>query len=85
MCEDGLNRLLHLPVFEIHWSLAAEDADRDAQLAAFQIDFFDDTVLVLERAVGHFHLVANLKADLRFDRVFTLANLSKETKCPSVE
>ena len=67
-----------LPVFEFHWSRAAEDTDGDTQLAALGVDLFDDAALVLERAVGDLDHFADTKADLRFDLVLTFADLGEE-------
>src|SRR5205823_10546468 len=53
----------------------AEDGDGYAELAAVGVDFFDDAVLVLERAIGHFHGLADFEADLRFHFFLTLAHL----------
>ena len=67
-----------LPVFQVHEGIATEDADGDAEFAALGIDLFDEAVLVLERAVGNLHLVANLKLDLRFYGILAVAYLRKQ-------
>jgi hypothetical protein len=69
---------LDLPVFEVHERIAAKDADRDAEFAALGIDFFDKTVLVLERTIGDLHFVAHFKLDLGFYRILAVANLRKQ-------
>src|SRR5438045_615595 len=53
-----------LPVFQFHRRGATENSDRNAQLATFGIDFFNDTGLISERAVGDLHGFANFEADL---------------------
>src|SRR5258707_1179382 len=64
LAKRGLSPL-DLPVFELHGRIAAEDAHRDAQLAALRVDLLDDAVLVLERTVRDLDLVADLELDLR--------------------
>ena len=53
----------HLPIFEFNWSTAAENGHGNAELPAFRVDFFDHTVLALERAISHLDGVTNLKTD----------------------
>lgn len=67
-----------LPVFEIHEGVATEDADGDLEFSTLGIDFFDNSILVLERTIGHFHLVADFKMNLRLDSVFAVAYLREQ-------
>src|SRR6201988_1651640 len=69
----------HLPVLQLYRGRAAEDADRNTQLAAIRINFFNDTALVLKRPVRHFDGFSYLKADLRFNLIFTLSDLGQHT------
>ena len=68
---------LDLPVLQLHRRVASEDADTDAELAALGVDFLDDTLLVLEGAVGDLDLVADLINDLGGDGVLALFHLRK--------
>jgi hypothetical protein len=58
--------------------IAAENADGNAEFAAFEIDLFHDTILALERTVGDLHHLAHAVADLRFDTVFSATHLRKQ-------
>src|SRR5881392_797149 len=68
---------LDLPVFQFHRRRATENGDRNAQLTAFGIDFFDHTGLILERAVGDLHRFAYFKADFRFHLFLALLHLGE--------
>ena len=54
MTDIGLTAF-HLPVFKFHRCGTTKNSDGDAQFAALGIDFFDNSSLVLERAVGNFY------------------------------
>src|SRR6266853_2660248 len=72
-----MSAALDLPIFQFHRSSATENGDRDTEFAALGIDFFDDSGLVLEWAIGDFHRFANFKADFRFHLFFALFHLSE--------
>src|SRR5437762_4028528 len=64
-----------LPIFQFHRRGATKNSDRNAQLATFGIDFFNDTGLILERTVGDLHGFANFEADFWFHLLFALLHL----------
>src|ERR1700743_3008464 len=68
-----------LPVHQPYWRRAAEDADRNTQLATIRINFFNDTALVLKRPVRHFDGFSYLKRDRRLDLIFALPDLGQHT------
>src|SRR5205823_9588583 len=64
-----------LPVFQFHRSGATENRDRNTQFSALGIDFFDDSGLILEWAVGDFHRFTNLEAHFWLHLFFPLLHL----------
>ena len=69
--------LFHLVEFQIHRSVAAEDADGDPQLALFVIDFFHHADLAVERTIVDLDGIPHFEGDLRGDIVFPLAHLQQ--------
>src|ERR1700736_6810418 len=67
-----------LPVFELNRRRATEDRDRNAQLTALRIDFFHDTILVLERSVRDLDRLADFKADFRLHLFLALLHLREQ-------
>src|SRR5438067_7390989 len=64
-----------LPVFEFHRRGAAENRNRNTQLAALGIDLFHNAVLILKRSVRDLDRFANFEADFRFHFLFALFHL----------
>jgi len=64
-----------LPVLEFNRCGATENRNGNTQFAALRIDFFDNPILILERAVGDLDGLTNLEADFRFHLFFALFHL----------
>src|SRR5262249_51547859 len=67
----------YLPILQLDWSRAAENAYGHAQFAAFGVDLFYYPTLILEGTVCYFYGLAYLKTDLWFNLIFTLPDLSQ--------
>lgn len=68
-----------LPVFEVHEGIATEDANGNTEFASLGINFLNETVLVLERSIGHLDLITDFEMDFRFHRIFAVTDLSEKT------
>jgi hypothetical protein len=51
----------HLPIFQFDGRGATKDGDGNPQLTPFRVNFFDNTVLVLEWSIGNLDRLADLK------------------------
>src|SRR5882762_10193077 len=54
----------HLPIFQFDGRSATKDGDRNPQLAPFRVNFFNNTVLVLEGSISNLDRFADFKRDL---------------------
>src|SRR5262249_5662417 len=59
----------HLPIFQFDRRRAAENVDHDCDLAALQVDGAYFALEAFERAVLHFHAVADLELDVQLRRL----------------
>src|SRR5581483_3540671 len=67
--------LFHLPVFQLHRGVAAENIHRHLELAAVGLDFLDHAAEVQERAVVDLDRLADLEIDLRLLALFRVGDL----------